>query len=178
MAFERTHDKRLSGVQIPALKFLLYFAWEHATNIYSIQKRSTLGCGSKRYYELYAVRNKTLVWKCARVDAVLDLDFILQILIMGRLCCSVARYEKVLHCTTLELWLKFHLNPFISFGVIFSINKQTNQRYQKHNLILPRSNLHKHFPVFDINWIKKDTHIIQKFNETFTNGSTRWVVLM
>ena len=39
----------------------------------SIPKSSTLGPGSRGYYELYAVRNKTLVLKFARVDAVLDL---------------------------------------------------------------------------------------------------------
>ena len=46
-----------------------------------IQKSSTLGPGCIGYYELYAVRNKTLVLKLARVDAVLD--FILKIQMFG-----------------------------------------------------------------------------------------------
>ena len=38
-----------------------------------IQTSSTLGSGGRGYYELCAVRNKTLVLKFARVDAVLNL---------------------------------------------------------------------------------------------------------
>ena len=93
MAYERTH-KPLSGVH-PALKILLCFAWEHATNIFYSHKFSTLSSGGRRYYELYAVKNKTLlVLKFVRVDAVLDVHFILKNFIMGRLCCSAAWYEN------------------------------------------------------------------------------------
>ena len=60
----------------------------------SIHEFSTFGSGGKGYYELYAVRNKTPVVTFARGDTVLDLHFILKILIMGRLCCSGARYEE------------------------------------------------------------------------------------
>ena len=40
-----------------------------------IQKSSPLGPGGRGYYELYPVRNKTLVLKFAKVDVVLDLRF-------------------------------------------------------------------------------------------------------
>ena len=85
MTYERTY-KPLSRVQ---------------TLTSSIQKFSTLGSGGRGYYELYAVRNKTLVLKFARVDVVLELILILKILIIGRLCWPAARYEKA-YCESLN----------------------------------------------------------------------------
>ena len=36
--------------------------------------------------------------------------------------------------------IKFHPNPFITFWVTLSPDKQTNQRYQKHNLLYQAGN--------------------------------------
>ena len=51
---------------------MYWLGCERLTPPVSIHKYSTLGSVGRRYYELYAVRNKTLVLKFARVDAVLD----------------------------------------------------------------------------------------------------------
>ena len=72
-----------------------------------------LGSGGREYYELYAVRNKTLVMNFARVDAVLDLHFILKILILGRYAALRLDMKRVLrktaprsdHATTIMIYL-------------------------------------------------------------------------
>ena len=51
---------------------LFGFVWQLQYAAF-IQTSSTLGSGGRGYYELYAVRNKTLVLKIARADAVLNL---------------------------------------------------------------------------------------------------------
>ena len=127
-----------------------------------IQKSSTLGPGGRGYYELYAVRNKTLVLKFARVDAVLDLR---------KTCCARLTPKLVYHYLHHDLimlqllWMFFahlliledldHHQKLIRSSLYYpgplhkissqsihnflsNVHKQTNQRYQKHNLLLPR----------------------------------------
>ena len=52
---------------------------------------------------------------------------------------SPPKFYSVLPCTTQDPSIKFHPNPFITFWVMLSTdkqtNRQTNQRYQKHNLL-------------------------------------------
>ena len=89
-------------------------------------------------YELYAVRNKTLVLKFARVDAVLDLHFILKILIMGRLCCSAAQYEKrVVKPSTPICSCYSYYDVFSSFSYLGT--RKSPAKFNQFFIVPPRS---------------------------------------
>ena len=114
-------------------------------------KSPTLSKGpwSRGYYTLYAVRNKTLVLKFARVDVVLDSR--LYILKMGRLCCSAARYENrvakgskgLKACVPLPVSRSYHATAIM--GVYCSFTHLRRPRspptFNQFFIVLPRTPL-------------------------------------